>query len=163
MGLSKKEEKVYSNLYKIVDTNMKKSGGSMPFLKGSFLALLNEQRSKANIINFNKNDSSVFLECMYLSLFNRFPEEGASDYWKNVEDSESNKKRNITISIVNSAEFKIKNGYLSNDIYEDFTFPVLSSLSKTGFNYRLVKKLKPLGKNVPQEFKNKIKKILRVE
>lgn len=149
---------VYEKLYRIIKKNMELNGGEMPFEEQTFLTVLGTPRNIADIAALCENDSAAFLENAFLQLLNRFPDEGARKGWCS-RLSESDVKRKIIRSIVNSPEFQMKESYLCNNLFEDEMTP--RPLSPAKYRGKL-QKLVPIARHLPPCVKKVLKRCLRM-
>lgn len=158
--MSLRREKVYSQLYKIVEQNMIMSGKEMKFGEKTFLSTLGEQGNVADVLFLQENEPQIFQENIYMQLLGRFPDDRARKQWESEKKEDLKIKKNIVRAIISSDEFLMVNSYLKNNIYVDVTSKKESRTRD--IKHYLIKLVKPVVRRLPYGVKEAIKRFLKM-
>lgn len=156
-----KEKEIYSQLYKIVEQNMKLSGGNMEFSEQVFLTSVGEKKNVADILRLWTNDRQTFLTNIYLQLLGRFPESHAYEQWSKDQREDTEVKKTMVYAIVSSEEFRIKQGVVKNNVIRKEE-EIEHKDKFIDMKRCIIEFLRPVARKLPNGIKNKIKAYLKM-
>lgn len=159
------EESIYSNIYEILEHNMKEEGLKIGYSKKTFLYMSEKTPRELNMLDIAyEEDKEIFLEMAYMGFFGRLPEEAAREKWsrRGEEVKLQTYKEEIVSRLTASGELRDKGTKVYNNIFRKKNHQNINKQSSPKVRHEWVRnKLVRFYLRLPEPIKNLYRAIKR--
>ncbi len=150
------ENQIYDRLFEIADSNMQRSGKRFTCPKAAFLYYIKNDPYETDIMELMETEASneEFTDLAYTAVLNRPADDAARCAWRKHTHLPETSFRQLMLSELLASEEagltgKVIHGYAGNSSHK----------SSSGFRQRLMQKLLPVYRKMPEGVKRIVRKV----